>query len=585
MKKFFLISILIIVVACHKDPVPLVWTVEFSTIKPSTIETVNCRVRVNGPANLDTTRFVYRWDWEGDNVWDTKYSAVNSVSKMFTEAGDFLVNVEVLSDEGEVHTIKQLLTVTQGFSAPRPDFKFSPDSGNFKTIFTFDAGQTFDAQESVKDLTFSWDFDNNQGFEVVLKGNPIATHQFAEAGTYRVNLLVRDTSGLWGRIQKDVLVNLIDTMIVPVLRVEPEFPSDHDTLKIIAGDSYYAGNPDMPLRYSWRKPAGAWTPPTENPVFEWPMPLNETYLIRCRVYSVEDLYRETVIEVVVSRANRKPTARLSQNIRFGNIRSVYEFSAWGSSDPENIPSELQARWDFEGDGEWDTPFDYNKIVRRVFPEAGVYKVTMQIMDEGELTDIVKADVRVSPFTNPTSQIKDVRDEQVYGIVQIGKQWWMGENLNWDMKQTGFGEYYPTYCFNENTAICDVTGRLYYAENIATNYTGESEIRNLCPRGFHIPTVDDWLELLQEVGRESAGTDLGYGGKSDFNILLGGYAAYHFYGGFVEFVPDSLYKVAYFMTSPVAGLVYSLQYKRNDTKVQFREMTSYGYYSVRCVKDR
>lgn len=154
-----------------------------------------------------------------------------------------------------------------------------------------------------------------------------------------------------------------------------------------------------------------------------------------------------------------------------------------------------------------------------------------------------------------------------------------------MKQTGFGNQYPTYCFDENPAICDVTGRLYFAATIASGYTGETEMRNLCPRGFHIPTVDDWLELLQEVGRESAGTALFYGGKADFNILLAGYAVYHHYGPFVEFDPDSLYKVAYFMTSPIITSVYSLQYKRNDTKVQFREMTTEGYYSVRCVKDR
>jgi len=199
--------------------------------------------------------------------------------------------------------------------------------------------------------------------------------------------------------------------------------------------------------------------------------------------------------------------------------------------------------------------------------------------------MVVSDVRVSPFTNPTGQIKDVRDEQVYGIVQIGKQWWMGENLNWDMRQSGFGDQYPSYCFDENPAICEVTGRLYYAATVASSYPGDTEVRNLCPRGFHIPTVDDWLELLQEVGRETAGTDLSYGGKYDFNILLGGYAVYHHYGGFTEFQPDSLYKVAYLMTSPISGMTYALQYKRNDAKVQFREMTADGYYSVRCVKDR
>lgn len=585
MKKLVFISILIALVACRREEVPLSLSVSLSSTGPTTIESVSCTAHVGGPANLDTSRFLYRWDWESDKIWDTKYSAVPAIRKSFTEAREYRITAEALSDQGEVLTTTHLLKVTQGFSAPKAVFSVSPDSGNFKTLFTFDAGQTVDAQEGTKLLTFSWDFNNDQAFEVTEKGNPKAQYRFPEAGIQTITLLVRDTSGLWSRAVRQVTINLTDTMIVPVLRMEPSFPSDRDTLRLWADSSYYEGKPGMLLRYSWRKPAGAWTPPSEIPVLTWPLPPNDTYRVRCRVYSDENLYNEKEIEVVVSRANRKPTARISQNIRFGNILSVYEFSAWESSDPESIPSELQARWDFEGDGTWDTPFGYDKIVKRVFPEAGVYKVTMQIMDPGELKDTKVTDVRVSPYTNPTSQIKDVRDERVYGIVQIGKQWWMGENLKYDLNQTGFGNYSPTWCFNENPAICEVTGRLYYAATVASQFSGETEARNLCPRGFHIPTVDDWLELLQEVGRESAGTDLSYGGKSDFNILLGGYAAYHHYGEFTEFQPDSLYKAAYFMTAPAVTSVYALQYRRNETTVQFREMTMEGYYSVRCVKDR
>jgi uncharacterized protein (TIGR02145 family) len=570
---------------CRRDEVPVSLAVSLSSGHPSTIESIQCRARISGPASLDTSGFVYRWDWESDQVWDTRYSAVPVIRRTFTKAGDYLVTLEALSVKGELLTATIPLKVTQGFSAPMPDFRFSPDSGNFKTVFTFDAGLTRDAQESLKQLTFSWDFNNDQDFEVVEKGNPEAHYQYAESGRYKVNLLVTDTSKLWARVQKTLTVNMTDTLVVPVLQVSPEFPSDRDTLRISAEGSFYRGNPGMPLHFSWKKFAGAWSPPSENPVFTWPMPPNETHRIILRVYSSENLYNEKEIEVVVARANRKPTARISQNIRFGNIQSVYQFSAWLSSDPENIPSELLARWDFEGDGIWDTPFDDKKLVTRVFPVAGVYKVTMQIMDEGELKDIAVVDVRVSPYSNPTSQIKDVRDEQVYGIVKIGNQWWMGENLNWDMKQIGFGDYFPSYCFNGNPAICEVTGRLYYAATIASDFTGETEARNLCPRGFHIPTVDDWLELMQEVGSEFAGTDLAYGGRTDFNLLLGGYAAYHHYGGFTEFLPDSLYKVAYLVTSPIVGTVKALQYQREGTSVQFRDVTNEGYYSVRCVKDR
>jgi uncharacterized protein (TIGR02145 family) len=534
---------------------------------------------------MDTTGFVYRWDWEGDKVWDTRYSAVPVIHKEFGEPGDYRVTVEALAENGTILIATRPVRIEQGFSAPKPDFSFTPDSGNFKTIFTFDAGATFDAEEEDNLLTYSWDFNNDQRFELVEKGNPVATHQYAEDGTYQVTLLVTDTSKLWARKMKEVTVNRIDTLIVPVLRITPEFPSDLDTVRVFAGDSYYRDSPGVLFKYSWKRPSGAWSEPSENPEFIWTKPPKGIQTVRIRIYSPESLYVEKDFDIVVSRANRQPTARITRNMRFGNILSVYEFSAWSSSDPDNLPSELMVRWDFEGDGIWDSPFDYEKKVSRVFTVPGVYKVTLEVMDPGELTSKTSIDIRVSPFSNPTGTVKDVRDEQVYGTVKIGNQWWMGENLKYDMKQTGFGSYYPTWCFNDNPAICDVTGRLYYAETIGSSYSGESETRNICPRGWHLPTVDDWLELLQEVGRETAGTALNYGGSSDFNILMGGYARYLHFGEFTEFTPDSLYKVAYFITAPITNSVYTLQYRRNDTQVQFRPMTTEGYYSIRCVKDR
>jgi uncharacterized protein (TIGR02145 family) len=558
---------------------------EFSVKQPNTVETFLFHAKLAGPANMDTSGFVYRWDWENDKVWDTRFSAIPAVHKLFREPGEFTVAVEARAENGDLFTATRQVQVVQGFSAPKPDFRISPDSGNFKTVFTFDAGSTMDAEEENNLLTYSWDFDNDQRFDLTVKGNPVATHQFGGEGLFKVNLMVTDTSRLWARISKEVTVNRTDTLIVPVIRITPEFPSDLDTVHVFAGDSYYTGVPGVPFRYSWRRQSGAWSEPTDNPEMIWTRPPKGINTVRLRVYDPENLYVETVFDLVVSRANRQPVARITRNMRFGNILSVFEFSAWTSSDPDNIPSELQARWDFEGDGIWDTSFGYEKKITRVFTEPGVYTVTLQVMDPGELTAVAHIDIRVSPFANPTSTLKDIRDEQVYGTVKIGNQWWMGENLRWDMKQDGFGDHYPTWCFNNNPAICDVTGRLYYAETVARNYTGETEQRNVCPRGWHLPDIDEWLELIREVGPETAGTALNYGGLSDFNILLGGYGVYKHYGEFTEFEPDSLYKVAYFMTMPDTFRINTLQYKRNDTRVQFREMTLEGYYSVRCVKDR
>jgi uncharacterized protein (TIGR02145 family) len=582
MKKEFVILILLILLACKRDDqVPVTLAVEFSLTRPSTIESVLCKARLEGPKNLDTTGYLYRWDWESDQTWDTRYSAVPYIRKSFEVPGEYQVTVESVSDKGEVSTTSGVIKVVQGFSAPKADFKVLPDSGNFKTLFVFDAGSTVDAQENSSLLTYRWDFNNDQDFELTLKGNPIAEYRFPNAGIFKVNLLVVDTSGLWGRFQKEVKVNLLDTTLHIVLNIDPEYPSDLDTIHIFAGNSYHAQNPATPLTFSWRRFGSSWTEPSGNPDYYLKIQTIGTHKVSVRIYSPDGLYNEKEIELVVSRANKPPTARVTRNMRFGNILSVFEFDAWSSSDPDNVPSELMARWDFDGDGNWDTSFDYPKIVKRVYQIPGVYSVGVEVMDPDGLKGKASIDIHVSANTHPTSQIKDVRDDQVYGIVQIGNQWWMGENLNWAPFRDSMGTW---MCFDYKPSICEVTGKLYHAQSIGTYYTGETEARNLCPRGWHVPSVSEWQVLLQELGWETAGSALAYGGSSDMNVLLGGKAAYYSYGTFEEFEMDSIYKVAYLMSSDIGMSVSALQLKRNDTKVQFRNMPAKGFYSVRCVKN-
>lgn len=564
-------------------PVSLDFTL--NPLEPTTIETVVLEGELAGPAKLDTTQYLFRWDWDSDGEFDTRYTAQPRIAKVFSDPGEYLVTLEVLHAQGEVFTVSHPLMVKQGFSAPEPDFFIMPDSGNFKTLFTFDAGATFDAQEDQSKLTFRWDFNQDNVWDTIAVGDPIAHHKFPTHGLYPVKLMVSDTTQRHSEIVHDVWVNQLDTLIRPVITIEPEYPSDTDTIRIIATQSYYEGNPDMKMQFSFKPFAAIWTEPSTHSVYSWQLPPPGIFIIKVRVYSDDGLYLESGVEVVVSRANRKPTAKITKNMRFGNILSTFEFSAWESSDVENVPSELSARWDFEGDGSWDTQFDYEKNVSRVYQSPGVYQLAMQILDKEGLRDVATTDVHVSPHTNPMSYFVDLRDQQDYGIVQIADRWWMGENLNHQPREKVGPGRTVTWCFNDNPAICDVLGKLYFARTINEEYAGEADDENICPRGWHLPSRDEWVELILEYGFEEGGKELFYGGRSDFNALLGGYAAYRQYGPIEEFEADSLYKVAYFLTSDInSSSATTVQIVRNENQVRFREMPSQGYYSVRCIRN-
>jgi uncharacterized protein (TIGR02145 family) len=103
-------------------------------------------------------------------------------------------------------------------------------------------------------------------------------------------------------------------------------------------------------------------------------------------------------------------------------------------------------------------------------------------------------------------VKDI-DGYVYKTVTIGKQVWMAENL----KTTKYNDsttiqYVPVdttlgslttdaYCnYDNNPVNSDTFGRLYNWYVVAS-----TNPKNVCPKGWHVPTIADWKILISYVG--------------------------------------------------------------------------------------
>jgi len=78
----------------------------------------------------------------------------------------------------------------------------------------------------------------------------------------------------------------------------------------------------------------------------------------------------------------------------GDITTVFEFDASGSYDPDDPGAVLSIRWDWEGDGTWDTDWSEELVVYHTFETQGVYLVRVQVMDEDGLTDDFEQQVEV-----------------------------------------------------------------------------------------------------------------------------------------------------------------------------------------------
>lgn len=107
---------------------------------------------------------------------------------------------------------------------------------------------------------------------------------------------------------------------------------------------------------------------------------------------------------------------------------------------------------------------------------------------------------------------DSRDGKVYKTVAIGEQVWMAENLN-------FAGADSSFCYNDSSENCEKYGRLYvwyeavnqgsadyeqFFEDIYNEKT-DARIQGICPDGWHLPRLEEWLLLNRyslELGNDN-----------------------------------------------------------------------------------
>ena len=109
------------------------------------------------------------------------------------------------------------------------------------------------------------------------------------------------------------------------------------------------------------------------------------------------------------------------------------------------------------------------------------------------------------FVTPISygMLVDNRDGQVYKTVVIGKQTWMAENLNYQDSRLSNNKSLAGTLYTWSDAV-DSAGLFSSAALTCAAYSdGErctmpDTVRGICPEGWHIPSRDEWGELLSFV---------------------------------------------------------------------------------------
>jgi PKD repeat protein len=191
------------------------------TPMPCNISTV---LRFNASTSSDpmepSSNLMYRWDFDGNGVFDTSWSSLNTTQHQYSAPGQYAPVLQVRNLKGYIGSLEGSVTVSD--SPPRASFTVQPGSGLQTQLFAFDASGSTDLEDAGSVLRVRWDWNGDGVWDTGWTTVKTATHLFTNPDTYTVRLQVNDSAGLTNTTTRQVVVLPLvipefPTVLVPVL--------------------------------------------------------------------------------------------------------------------------------------------------------------------------------------------------------------------------------------------------------------------------------------------------------------------------------------------------------------------------------
>jgi len=339
-----------------------------------------------------------------------------------------------------------------------------------------------------------------------------------------------------------------------------------------------------------------------------------TYTVKTDAYEPENLASDWISIILIDTIipPQAPVPIISISPETGNTDSIFSFDALGSYDLETPAEDLVFRWDFDGDGLWDTDYTQENPFLHKYTHPSNYQVRLEVLDTDSMTADTIEDLLVSHTGNQDAcqgYVTVPYAGKVYHTIAIGEQCWLRENMDIGvMLQGGIeqsnNDTIEKYCYDDDTLNCEKYGGLYQW-NEMINYFPLAGAQGICPVGWHVPTDLEWKELEGFVDSQYnigdpiwdetsfRGYDAGHGLKALVGWYSGGngnnlYSFKGLPGGFWEegfnFKGES--EEAHFWTATHdIGLNAAKRILKHDQNGISRTYHwEKAAYSVRCIRD-
>ena len=342
----------------------------------------------------------YRFDANGDGIWDSPWQTEPAFSYRYTQDGDFTARVQVKSSAGGTDVTQRRVSIVAP-SAIGPNASLSVTNRTNSALknmgvqwdaMRFDATATRDDNSSFSSLSARFDFDGDSAWDTPY-GPLTAEHRYAAAGDYTAKVQVRDEQGTTDTTS--VFVRIIENTAPVASLSVPESARIHTRVRLSAADSRDAQSGTSGLTYRFDANGdGKWDTqwqPASSTTFIYSTP--GTYTVKAAVR--DTLQKEGVATTAITIADIvPPRATLSASPTVGTYETVFTFDATLGLTPAE-KEQFQFRWHFNSVGasqaRFDTGWSKRGVITRRFTKPGEFIVHVQTKnDAGQLADAFHA---------------------------------------------------------------------------------------------------------------------------------------------------------------------------------------------------
>lgn len=160
------------------------------------------RVQLSATVSSTSRIAAYRWDFDGDGVFEVHRASLSEVVTTYPEAGSYAPTVEVIDVEGRVARASAAISVDMdpALSAPISEFASTPAQGAVPLTPTFQNGGSL-----IPVMSHEWDYEGDGVVDALLLGTRTETPYY-EAGIYTPEVRVTADNGIATRSAVNVSV-------------------------------------------------------------------------------------------------------------------------------------------------------------------------------------------------------------------------------------------------------------------------------------------------------------------------------------------------------------------------------------------